>query len=149
MHAITDRASAIFADAKRLNDVRDQVKTIVAHAGDLPDSAKVSSAGKQLAERLDSLSIELVQPKHTNGQDIINFPNGVVDQWLYLASNIDGSYMPVTNGAKQRLSDLQQQWTGVQARIDDLLVTQVSAFNTALGGKAAVIVPKPQATRTP
>src|SRR6185437_12838361 len=110
MRVITDRVNAIFRDAKRLNDVRDQVKASVAHAGDLPDSADVSSTGKRLAARLDSLSIELVQPQHTNGQDIIGFPNGVVDDWLYLAGNIDGSYMPVTGGDKQRLADLEQQW---------------------------------------
>jgi photosystem II stability/assembly factor-like uncharacterized protein len=142
MRTITDRANAIFRDAKRLNDVRDQVKTIVAHAGDLPDSAQVSSAGKRLAARLDSLSIDLVQPQHTNGQDIIGFPNGVVDDWLYLAGNIEGSYMPVTGGDKQRLADLQQQWQAVQSRIDNLLGAEVTAFNAMLGGKAAVIVPK-------
>lgn len=144
MRTIAERANAIFRDAKRLNDVRDQVKTIVAHASDLPDSSKVSTVGKQLAARLDSLSIELVQPMHTNGQDIIGFPNGVVDDWLYLASDVDGSYMPVTNGAKQRLSDLQQQWVAVQAHIDELLGVQVPAFNAMFQGKAAVIVPRPQ-----
>ena len=149
MHTITDRASMIFQDAKRLADVRDQVKTIVAHARDLPDSSNVSTTGKRLAARLDSLNVELVQPQHTNGQDIIGFPNGVVDDWLYLAGNIDGSYMPVTNGAKQRLADLQQQWAAVQARIDDLLGAQVTAFNTMLQGKAAVIVPRPQAGPKP
>jgi photosystem II stability/assembly factor-like uncharacterized protein len=142
MRVITDRSNAIFRDAKRLNDVRDQVRAIVAHAGDLPDSAQVSSTGKLLAARLDSLSIELVQPQHTNGQDIIGFPNGVVDDWLYLAGNVNGSYMPVTGGDKQRLADLQQQWLAVQSRIDTLLGADVSTFNAMLGGKAIVIVPK-------
>lgn len=149
MRAITDRANAIFHEAKRLDDVRDQVKAIVAHAGDLTDSSGVADNGKRLAGRLDSLSVELVQPKHTNGQDIINFPNGVVDEWLYLAGNVDGSYMPVTNGQKQRLSDLEQQWRGVQRRIDDMLGVQVGAFNTMLGRKAVVIVPRPWTRPTP
>ncbi|HEY5086343.1 MAG TPA: hypothetical protein VII66_03200, partial [Gemmatimonadaceae bacterium] len=149
MRTIADRANDIFHEAKRLDDVRDQVKVIVAHAKDLPDSGSVSPKGKQLAARLDSLSVELVQPMHTNGQDIINFPNGVVDEWLYLAGSVDGSFMPVTNGEKQRLSDLQQQWLGLQARIDDLLGAQVGAFNTLLGGKAVVIVPKPQGKPIP
>jgi photosystem II stability/assembly factor-like uncharacterized protein len=148
MRAISSRANAIFHEAKRLGDMRDQVKLIVAHASDLPNSDSVTANGKRLAARLDSLSVELVQPMHTNGQDIIGFPNGVVDDWLYLAGNVDGSYMPVTNGAKQRLSDLQQQWTAVQARIDNVVNTQVAAFNTLLGGKAAVIVPKPEGKPT-
>ncbi len=140
---IEERANAIFHDAKRLDDVRDQVKAIVAHAKDLPKSDSVSSMGKTLAGRLDSLSVALVQPKHTNGQDIINFPNGVVDQYAYLASQVDGSYMPVTTGVKTRLADLQMQWPAVQARIDDLLGAQVAVFNTLLAGKAVVIVPTP------
>ncbi len=139
--AIQDRANAIFRDAKRLDDVRDQVKAIVAHAKDLPRSDSVSAAGKTLQERLDSLSTALVQLKHTNGQDIIDFPNGIVDQWIYLASGVDGSYMPVTDGVKARLADLQAAWPAVQAKIDDLLGAQVSAFNTLLGGRAVVIVP--------
>lgn len=149
VRTITDRANEIFHDAKRLDDVRDQVKQIVAHAGDLPDSAQVASTGKRLAERLDSLSVELVQPKHTNGQDIIIFPNGIVDEWLYLARSVDDSYMPVTTGSKQRLADLQQQWRAVQSRIDNVLGTDVSAFNTTLAGKAAVIVPKPKVETQP
>ncbi len=142
---ISDRVNEIFHDAKRLTDVRDQVRMIVAHAGDLPDSARVASTGKQLAARLDSLSVDLVQPQHTNGQDIIIFPNGVVDEWVYLLGSASSSYMPVTGGVKQRLADLQQQWSVVQSRIDDVLGNQVSAFNAMLGGKAAVIVPKVRA----
>jgi len=144
MHTITERANEIFHQAKRLDDVRNQVRMIVAHAGDLPDSARVTATGKQLAARLDSLSVALVQPKHTNGQDIIIFPNGVVDEWVYLARSVDGSYMPVTGGVTQRLADLQQQWSGVQARIDDLLGTQVPAFNALLAGKGVVIIPRLQ-----
>ena len=49
-----------------------------------------------------------MQPRHTNWQDIICFPNGVVYDCLYLAYNIDGSDMPVTGGDKQRLADLEQ-----------------------------------------
>jgi hypothetical protein len=140
MRTIHGRVAAIFRDAKRLDDVRDQVKAIVAHAADLPKSDSVSAAGKQLAARLDSMSVLLVQPKHTNGQDIINFPNGVVDQWAYLAGQVDGSYMPVTAGVTTRLSDLEAQWAAIQSRIDALL-GQVAAFNTLLAGKAVVIVP--------
>ncbi|HEU4990312.1 MAG TPA: glycosyl hydrolase [Gemmatimonadaceae bacterium] len=138
---IDGRITAIFHDAKRLNDVRDQVKAITGHAKDLPNSDQVSTTGAQLAGRLDSLSVRLVQPQHTTGQDIINFPNGVVDQWVYLAGQVDGSYMPVTGGVTQRLADLQAQWPSIQARIDDLLGAQVNAFNALLQGKAAVIVP--------
>ena len=143
---IVARVAAIFRDAKRLDDVRDQVKAIVAHAADLPKSDSVSAAGKQLAARLDSMSVLLVQPKHTNGQDIINFPNGVVDQWAYLAGQVDGSYMPVTTGVTTRLRDLESQWTAVQSRIDALLGAQVATFNALLGGKAVVIVPHAPAT---
>ncbi len=143
MREIQGRANAIFADTHTLDDVRDQVKAVVAHAKDLPRTSDVESNGKQLAARLDSMAVELVQPQHTNGQDIINFPNGVVDQWLYLAGAVNDAYMPVTNGEKTRLGDLQQQWTAIQARLDDLLGAQVTAFNALLGGKTAVIVPQP------
>lgn len=112
-------------------------------------SDSVSARGKALAERLDSMSVALVQPKHTNGQDIINFPNGIVDQYAYLAGQVDGSYMPVTNGVRQRLADLQAQWPAIQSKIDDLLGAQVGAFNTLLGGKAVVIVPAAQTTPIP
>jgi photosystem II stability/assembly factor-like uncharacterized protein len=141
IRTIEQRADAIFHAAGRLDDVRDQVNGIVAHAKDLPRSDSVSSVGKRLAGRLDSLSVYLVQPKHTNGQDIINFPNGIADQWAYLASQVDGSYMPVTNGVTRRLADLQAQWPAIQTRIDDLLGAQVTEFNTLLAGKAVVIVP--------
>ncbi|MFI5257638.1 MAG: hypothetical protein ACHQRK_10280, partial [Gemmatimonadales bacterium] len=146
MRTIHGRIAEIFRDAKRLDDVRDQVRAIVAHAADLPQSDSVSTAGKQLAARLDSMSVLLVQPKHTNGQDIINFPNGVVDQWAYLAGQVDGSYMPVTTGVTKRLGDLESQWTAVQSRIDALLGPQVASFNALLGGKAVVIVPHAPAT---
>ena len=147
--AIQRRANGIFHDVKRLDDVRDQVRAIVAHAKDLPKSDSVTSVGKALAGQLDSLSTYLVQTKHTNGQDIINFPNGYVDQWVYLGGNVDGSYMPVTAGVQQRLADLEAQWPAVQSRIDNLLGAQVAGFNTLLGGKAVVIVPPAQSRPIP
>ncbi len=149
IRAIDQRLNGIFHDVKRLDDVRGQVRAIVAHASDLPSSDRVASTGKRLAARLDSLSVRLLQPKHTNGQDIINFPNGLVDQWVYLAGQVDGSYMPVTAGVKQRLADLQARWPAVQAQIDALLGPQVRAFNTLLNGKAAVIVPPPRTKPIP
>ena len=146
VRTINDRANEIFHDVKRLNDVRDQVKMVVAHAKDLPNGDSVATRGKLLIARLDSMSIELVQPTHTNGQDIIGFPNGVVDDWVYLAGSAQPTFMPLTNGVKQRLADLQQQWIGVHARIEDLLNTQVASFNAMLGGKAVVIVPRAAAS---
>ncbi|HVZ76711.1 MAG TPA: glycosyl hydrolase [Gemmatimonadaceae bacterium] len=140
--AIQSRISEIFRETQRLNSARDQVRGIISHAHDLPHGDSVAMAGKVLAARLDSLSGRLVQPKHSNGQDIINFPNGVVDEWVYLAGAVDDSYAPVTNGVKARLGDLQQQWTTWQARIDDLLGAQLNAFNALLAGAPAVVVPR-------
>ena len=134
-----DRANEIFRNVIELRDVREQVSRIVEHADDLPNGAAVAKTGKQLIARADSLETSLVQTRTKNGQDIINFRNGLVDQYLFLAEAVDGADAPVTAGMTARLAELDEQWSRVRGRVRATLDADVAAFNALLSGTPAVI----------
>jgi photosystem II stability/assembly factor-like uncharacterized protein len=135
-----DRANEVFRSVVQLRDVRDQVGRVVAHADALQNADSVKKAGRALSARIDTLETRLVQPRSRNGQDIINFRNGIVDQILFLAEAVDDADAPVTQGMTERMADLDQQWSQVRAQVRGVLDGDVARFNTLLQGAPAIVV---------
>jgi hypothetical protein len=85
-----------------------------------------------------------VQPKQETFQDVINFPNKLNAQFLYLMSEIDSSDPPLTNGLKTRFATLNAEWEQLKPMRNRLLEQEVTKFNALFQQNAipAVIVPK-------
>ena len=138
--ALHARANEIFGMVRQIRDARDQVNRVVSHADALANADTVRKAGRALAARLDSLESKLVQPRSRNGQDIINFRNGIVDQVLYLAEAVDDANAPVTQGMTSRMAELDQQWSQLGAQVRGELEGGVARFNALLQGAPAVMI---------
>jgi len=130
--------------------VKEQVDQQIARAKDLgvapaqKESAKaIEKAGKKLADDLTAWEESVVQAKTTNFQDIINYPNRLNAQIVYLFSSVDGSGPPVTAGAKTRYEQLRDQWHERQMALDTLLDKGVGGFNTLVQEHQvpAVVIP--------
>jgi len=130
--------------------VREQVEQEIARAEDLSaagandEAAKaITEAGKKLVEDLKTWEESVIQSKTTNFQDIINYPNRLNAQIVYLFTSIDGSGPPVSAGAKTRFDELRDQWSQRKQALDELLGARVSGFNDLVREHQvpAVVVP--------
>ena len=147
IHLLLDALDDGVLQARR---VREQVEQEIARADDLEaaganaEGAKaITEAGKMLVEDLKAWEETVIQAKTTNFQDIINYPNRLNAQIVYLFSSIDGSGPPVSAGARARFDELRSQWGERKAALDELLGARVTDFNDLVREHQvpAVVVP--------
>jgi hypothetical protein len=84
----------------------------------------------------------LLSTRAANGQDVINYRNGINAQYAFLLGNVEGADV-VSTPSRERLAELERTWAALRARVDAVVSTDVPAFNRLLteSGAAGVIVP--------
>ena len=143
--AIDARIGEIHDDLLRLRDVREQVQKIVEHTRALAAGQAIGENGKAIVATIDSLEPKL-STKAANGQDIINYRNGINAQYAYLLTDVEGNEV-LSQPARDRFTELERLWAALRSRVEAVELQQVSVFNkllqdSQLGG---VIIPRKQA----
>ncbi|HJQ20134.1 MAG TPA: glycosyl hydrolase [Gemmatimonadaceae bacterium] len=134
------RAAEIFQEVRTLRSVRDQVNRVSSQA-DLPNADSVKALGKRITARIDTLEQSLVQVRSTNGQDVINYPPGLISQVLFLADAVDASGLPPTRVTEERMGEIDVLWQALDARVRSTIDQDVARLNSLLAGAPAVVVP--------
>jgi photosystem II stability/assembly factor-like uncharacterized protein len=141
--AIVARVKEIHESVLRLRDVKEQVLKLVERTKDAEQGATIGEKGKALTGKVD-----LVDPKLTtkarNGQDIINYRNGINAQYLFLLGNLE-SNDAITQPMRERFADLENLWNALRGDIDTIEQIDVPAFNKLLQDAKipGVVIPKP------
>ena len=78
--------------------------------------------GDVLVEQLTGLEEALVQPDQKTFQDVINFPNRLNANLIYLAGAVSGPDPRISTGARERLDDLSAEWARYQETFNDALL---------------------------
>ncbi len=140
--AIYARVNEIHQSAIGLREVRDQVNALVNRMKDQPGADTIIKAGKALVAQVDAIEGRLVQPRSKTFQDVINFRNGLSDQYLFLAEGVDGGDAPVTQGMRERITSLDESWTESNKMVKEILERSVASFNALVKerGVPAVLV---------
>jgi photosystem II stability/assembly factor-like uncharacterized protein len=142
--AIVARVKEIHESVLRLRDIKEQVQKIVERTEDAEQAAAISDKGKGIAAKVDAVDPKLTT-KSRNGQDIINYRNGINAQYVFLLGNLEGNDV-VTQPMRDRFADLEQLWKALKADVDAIEQQDVPAFNKLLQDAKvpAVIMPAPK-----
>ncbi len=107
----------------------------------------LTALADSIASRLTAVEEQLMQTKNESRQDPLNFPPRLDAQLVYLYGIVGGADAPPTDGAYERLDDLNAELDGVLAELRSVLDGEVAAFNAALAEAEvpAVIVPSGEA----
>ncbi len=133
---------------QKLRDVRTQVEGIAKRMKDAGMGEGVGDAAKALKDKLDAIENVLHQPKSQSSQDILNYPPQLDDQIANLIGVVASAAAAPTQPTEQRLAELQQQLDAKLAELDQVLATDLPAFEKLVKDKQApvVIVPKEPAS---
>ena len=142
--AIVARVNEIHESIIRLRDVKDQVGRFVDRTKDAATAKAIADKGKSITGQLDVLDPKLTT-KAANGQDIINFRNGINGQFVFLLGHIESNER-VTQPSRERFAELEKMWTTLRTEADRIEREDVAAFNKLLqeAKVEGVIVPKPK-----
>jgi photosystem II stability/assembly factor-like uncharacterized protein len=126
----------------RLRDVKTQVQGFVTRTKDADSAKAIATSGGAIVKKVESLDPRLTT-KATNGQDIINYANGINGQFGFLLGQIEGNPV-VTQGARERLAELERLWRALRAEVE-AVEADVEAFNRLLqSAKIEGVVAKPK-----
>jgi hypothetical protein len=142
--AINTRIGEINDALIRVRDVKEQVTRFVDRAKDVPTATAIADKGKRINSKVDTLAPRL-STRAANGQDIINFRNGINAQYVFLLGNVEGNDV-LTQPVRERFVELERLWGALRTEVDVLEQTDVPAFNKLLEDAkiGGVIVPKPK-----
>ena len=85
--------------------------------------------GKSLIKRIDTWEENLIQPKQKTFQDVINYHNQLNAEFMELKSYVDAAEPKVTQGAKERLTDLLAFWNTYASERDAIVKTEMNDYN--------------------
>ena len=127
---LVTRIGEIHDAVLRVRDVKTQVTGIVSRTRDVPMADSIGVAGRTLTAKADTLDPAMTT-KAGNGQDIINYANGINGQFGFLLGQLEG-HPGVTQPVRERLAELEREWAALRARVTTFETVDVQAFNQLL-----------------
>ncbi len=126
----------VFDGLTKLRDVKAQAEDLVDRMkkADMADE-EVADAAKALTEKLTAVEVKLTQVKSKSGQDPINFPPMIDNQFTTLYGYVAGFDYQPTAGAYQRFEDLKSELSGLMGELNQVMTTDVPAFTQMLTSK--------------
>jgi hypothetical protein len=125
--------TAVIVDIhEKVNDMRSakaQLKSYQKLLKGNEDAKTLLDTSKSLIKKISTWEENLIQPKQKTFQDVINFQNQLNAQLTHLKGYVDQADPRVTQGAKDRLKDLVEQWRVFADQRNQLIDVEMTAFN--------------------
>ena len=121
----------LYGAVNELAGVSEQVDAVVERTEEHPLADSIRASGESLTTAITDWEEELIQRRQQTFQDVINFRNKLDAQILALIGSVDGTEPPLTAGARERWTDLQEEWAAHENTLGQLLQA-VNAFNDFL-----------------
>jgi photosystem II stability/assembly factor-like uncharacterized protein len=141
---IATRIGEMHDQVVQVRDVRTQVQGVVTRAKELPLGDSIGIAGRGVVSKLDGFEPRLTT-KAGNGQDIINYPNGLNGQFGFLWGEIEGN-PGLTRPSRERFVEVEAAWRALRGEIEAFMANDLAAFNRLLqrAGVPGVITTAPK-----
>lgn len=97
-----------------------------------PGQAQLKSDAQTLLKELKAFDATMVQRLSKAYDDVENFENGFTAHYLTAINQVDSSIPKVTNGARNKMKELNSSWAGHKKTGQDLLNNKVPAMNKKL-----------------
>ncbi len=96
--------------ANDIRSIRSQIQDLKSRVSK-DEFKEVHKKADEIIELINESEDQMVQPNQKTFQDVINFENKLEVQLLHIYGTIDGIEPPITNGQKQRVRDMQAEYT--------------------------------------
>lgn len=126
---IENTARDLLTSVNRMRAVRKQVAFLTEQMKKAGCKKDVIEKGKKIEKEMISWEENLIQPKLETDQDVINYPNRLSAEIIYLMYLLNSNTPQLTRGVQTRLEDLVQQWDEHKAVYRKIMEKEVARFN--------------------
>ena len=131
LNAIDSQIATLHNTVSDMRSIQEQLRFHIDLLASQSDYAALHKKGKDLLEKLSQWERTLIQPDQKTFQDVINFNNKLNAEWMHLKGYVDSPDPAVTQGAKDRFNDLQQEWKDAKKALQNLIDNEIATFNQA------------------
>ena len=124
-----DGFDELHKSVNKLRQVKKQIETLNESLKEQPDSKELINTGKDLIKKIDQWESNLIEPRSTNFQDVINFPNKLNSEFLQLRGVTDTHDPRLTKGAQDRARDVEADWTKYKQQMNELIQKDINTYN--------------------
>ncbi|HEY7127048.1 MAG TPA: hypothetical protein VH540_24135 [Ktedonobacterales bacterium] len=128
---------------RTIRSLRGQVEEWERKTKKQKDAEAVTEAGKTLKEKLTALEEELIQTKAKSRQDTLNYPIKLNTRFAFLGYAVSSAEAAPTRQSQQLYEELAGKLAGYQKQLQELIETDVAAFNNRIRELAVVAVLPP------
>ncbi|MEE4162477.1 MAG: hypothetical protein V2I25_08185, partial [Woeseiaceae bacterium] len=108
-----------------------------------PGSEALQTAGTRAIEQLTTWEQKVYQVDFETYEDEDNLPGKLIKQTRHILDVMDSAGPPVAAGARERLADLQRDWSALRAELESIYSTDVAAINDWAGERRIPHIPTP------
>ncbi|SFR34596.1 Uncharacterized protein SAMN04490243_0856 [Robiginitalea myxolifaciens] len=126
---ITQAVSDMHTGVNQMRKVKEQLRQYERLLEEEEKAEPLLEMGKSLLERIDTWEQKLIQPKQKTFQDVINYNNELNAQLMFLKSFMESAEPQVTDGARERLSDLLATWNTFKQEKDAIVREGMAEYN--------------------
>lgn len=132
MMATAETVNEMHAKVNELGDLRSQIQNVVERLSGKEDYHAFVKQGKALVKKIIVWDGEIIQRKSQSYDDVINFPNKLSAEYLFVRGQLNSEIPVVTESVLERLDVLDAQWAMLKAQAEDLVENEVKPFNQEL-----------------
>ena len=129
------RVKELYDAILRIRDVRKQSTEIADRLKKTGHGEDAAHAAKSLSDKLKKIEEELTQLQGEGGQDALNFPGRLDNQFVTLFGEVTGAEGRPTAGSSARLADLEPQLGVLLSRLKQVLDSDLANFNQIVRSK--------------
>jgi photosystem II stability/assembly factor-like uncharacterized protein len=118
-----------------VNSLYDQQKQLEGLLAALPAGDKYASVkrdGTAVLEKLKAWDGEMIQRRTRAYDDVENFPNRFTANYLFLINQTESDMPRVNQPSRDRLAQLNAEWSSLKARADKLTAEEIPGLNKQL-----------------
>ncbi len=130
---VGEAAKLLYEELAQLRSVKAQASATGKQLAEAGYGDEASEAASALNQKLTAVEGELTQLEGEGGQDSLNFPGRLDQQFNGLYGAVAGGTAPVGSGVKERWADLQPLLQPLLDQIDEIYDTDLAAFNELVG----------------
>ncbi len=133
---IAGRLTEIYEAIETIRDLKGQTEGVSARMKKIGmDDEELTEAAKGLTEKLEGVETQLTQVKSKSGQDPLNYPPMIDNQYVELYAYVVASDYQPPAGAYERWDDLDPQLTSLLGELEEILSTDVVSFNEMVASR--------------
>ncbi|MCJ7465227.1 MAG: glycosyl hydrolase [Maribacter sp.] len=128
MTAMEMKVTNMINTVNTLHDARMQLDNVLQ---DISDSS-LKAEGQKLSKTLDTWDEDMVQRKSQAYDDVENFPNKFIAEYLFLINATNSTIPRVNQGSKDRKAELDSQWETLENQARSLIQSSIPEYNKKL-----------------